>query len=305
MPVKYPNSRPLRLIHLALFAALAALAAGLLSPPAANAYFERIVLSARNTALGNAFVSIADDPTAVVVNPAGLTLMTKAGGLATYNQPYNVTGLDGGYAAAAVPIATAGVVGASWHYLGLHQAMSENLISVAFARNLVATTQDASLSIGASVDYLRAEDVESGRSDDLLTGGLGVLLRPFPSIGVAYAIRNLHSGTIHLLEGGPGTEVNRQQSWGLAVKWHNRVAVNGQRSQSATGKWQNHAGVEIVAHPNLHLRGGVDGRYLTGGFGVVWRGIRADVAVSSHDQLGSTYVFTLAYLPKVKNPYAQ
>jgi hypothetical protein len=297
--ISHRRRRVVALINAAAFAACVAL------PGLSHAHFEAVVLSARNTALGGAFVSVADDPTAVLVNPAGLTLTTRAGGLATYNQPFNVTGLDGGFAAAAVPVKKAGVLGASWHHLGLQGAMAENLITVAFARNLVATSQDASLSVGLSVDYLRASADRFGSSDDLLTGGFGVLLRPFPSIGMGYAMRNARRGDIHLLEGGPGTEVNRQQAWGLAVHWHNRVAVNVERGQAATGEWRNHAGVEVIAHPNLHLRGGVDGRFVTGGFGVLWQGIRADVAVSSHDRLGATYVFTIGYLPKAKHPYAQ
>jgi hypothetical protein len=270
-----------------------------------HAHFERVVISARNIAMGGAFVSIADDPTAALVNPAGLALMTRAGALATYNQPYNVSLLDGGFAAGAVPLKKVGVLGASWHHLGLRDAMSENLITVAFARHLIATTQDASLSVGLSLDFLRASADQTGLSDNLVTGGLGVLLRPFPSIGIGYTIRNLHQGNIHLLEGGPGTEVRRQQAWGLALTWNNRVSVNVQRSPTAVGQWRNHAGVEVTAHRNLYLRGGMNGRFATGGFGVWWRGIRADVAVSSHDRLGATYVFTIGYLPRVKNPYAQ
>jgi hypothetical protein len=273
-------------------------------PRGAHAHFERVVLSARNTALGGAFTAIADDPTAVVVNAAGLALLSRPGGLATYQQPYNVSPLSESFVAGAVPLKRAGVLGASWHYLGLRGAMSENLISVSFARNLIATTQDASLSVGLSLDYLRAAADQTRLSDALVTGGFGVLLRPFPTIGIGYAVRNLHRGTLHLLSGGPGTEVRPQQAWGLAVKWQRRVTIAVERRQSATGEWRNHAGVEIATHENLSLRGGVNGRYATGGFGVFWRGVRVDVALASHHDLGTTYLFTIGYLPKAKPPYA-
>ncbi len=187
----------------------------------------------------------------------------------------------------------------------MREALSENVITVAFARNLVATTQDASLSVGLSLDYMRVSADQTGASDQMVTGALGVLLRPFPSIGVGYAARNVLTGDIHLLEGGPGTGVNRQQAWGLSVKWNNRVTVSIQRGQTAAREWRNHAGVEVVAHPNLSLRGGVDGRFLTSGFGLWWRAVRVDVSVVSHDQLGATYLFTIGYLPKKRNPYAQ
>lgn len=271
----------------------------------AGAYFERVVASGRNVALGGAFTGVADDPTAILVNPAGLALMARAGALATYNQPFNVTGLGASFAAGAVPLGKNGVIGASWHYLGLRDALSENLLSLGYARHLISNSQDASLSIGATVDLLSASETAGGRSDNLFTGGLGVLLRPFPSIGMGYSIRNLVTGDIHLLDGGPGTSVQRQQSWGLAVKWHNRVSLALDRRQDAVGDWRDHAGVEIIAHPNLHLRAGMDGRYATGGFGVLWRGARADIGFASHADLGATYVFSIAWLPKVVSPYAQ
>jgi hypothetical protein len=296
---------PPRRIRLRACVAALACAAACTTPDRSLAHFERVVVSARNAALGGAFVGIADDPTATLVNPAGLALMTLPGALATYERPYDVSDLNGGFAAGAIPLKKVGVLGASWHYLGLSGAMGESLISVAFARHLIATTQDASLSVGLSLDFLRVAADQTGLSDNLVTGGLGVLLRPFPSIGMGYSIRNLYPGDIHLLDGGPGTQVRRQQAWGLSIKWLNRVTVSAQTGQDAGGQWRNHAGVEVTAHPNLILRGGMDGRFAVGGFGVWWRGVRADVSVSSHDRLGATYVFTIAYLPKVKNPYAQ
>lgn len=275
----------------------------LLATPA-EAYFERVIPSARTTALGGAFVAIADDPAAVLANPAGLALMRRAGGLATYHRPYGVADLDDAYAAAALPVRV-GVAGASWHYLGLRGAMSENLLSLAFARHLISTTQDASLSVGLSVDFARVAADAPGSSDDFVTGGFGVLLRPFPMIGLGYSVRNLREGDLRLIDGGPGTALRRQQAWGASYKWHDRVTLAVERRQEADKRWRNHAGVEIVTHPNLHLRAGADGRYLTAGFGVLWRGIRLDATMASHDLLGSTYVLSIAYLPKVKNPYAQ
>ena len=271
----------------------------------AGAYFERVVTSGRNVALGGAFTGVADDPTAILVNPAGLALMSRAGVLATYNQPFNVSGLGASFAAGAVPLGKSSAIGASWHYLGLRDALSENLLSLAYARHLIATSQDASLSIGASVDLMRASAAADGRSDNLFTGGLGILLRPFPSIGMGYSVRNLVTGDIHLLDGGPGTSVRRQQAWGLSIKWNSRVSLDLDRRQDAAGEWHDHAGVEIIAHPNLHLRAGMDGRHATAGFGVLWRGVRADIGVASHAHLGATYVFSIAWLPKVVNPYAR
>jgi hypothetical protein len=275
-----------------------------LAAATAHAYFERAVTSARTVALGGAFVGVADDPSALTVNPAGLALSRRVGALATYDIPFGVSQLNETYAAAAVPVGR-NTIGASWHYFGLSGALSENLVSVAIARHLIATTQDASLSVGASVDWYRAAADATGESDDVLTGGVGVLLRPFPIIGIGYTIRDVVEGDVHLLSGGPGTSIRRKQAWGLSYRWENRVTLSLERRQTAEREWRNHAGLEIITHPSLLLRGGVDGRHATGGFGVLWRGIRLDVAVASHEGLGATYVLSIAYLPKVKSPYAR
>jgi hypothetical protein len=273
-------------------------------PRPVDAYFERVIGSARTASLGNAFVGVADDPAAVLVNPAGLALMGRTSALATYDDPYGVSDVNEGSVSAAVP-SRIGVIGASWHYVGLSGALSENLITVAFARHLISTTQDASLSIGGSVDYYRAAAGAEGGAAGLVTGGLGVLLRPFPVIGIGYAVRNLRQGDLVLVEGGMGTPVRRQQSWGLSYKWNGRVTLSLERRQAATGDWRNHGGMEVVAHPNLYLRGGVCDGVASGGFGVLWRSVRVDVTMASHETLGATYLFSIGWLPKVKNPYAQ
>lgn len=269
-----------------------------------RAYFERVVTSARIVGLGNSFVSIADDPSAILVNPAGLALISRTSALATYNRPYGVSELNESFASVAIAM-PGGVLGVSWHHVGLRGALTENLISVAFARHLISTTQDASLSIGVTVDLARAEAEATALSDNVFTGSVGVLLRPFPMIGIGYSLRNVVEGDVHLLEGGPGTRLRRQQSWGLSYKWADRVTVSVDRNQTAIGEWRNHGGLEILLHPNLVLRGGVDSPHVSGGFGVLWRAVRVDLAMSSHRHLGSTYVLSVSFLPKVKNPYAQ
>jgi hypothetical protein len=62
---------------------LVVLAVAVSLPRPARAYFEHALLSARTAALGGAFVAIADDPSAVVDNAAGLTGIPSASFLFT------------------------------------------------------------------------------------------------------------------------------------------------------------------------------------------------------------------------------
>jgi hypothetical protein len=52
-----------------------------------HAHFEGALLSARTAALGGSFTAIADDPSAVTENPAGLSGITRTTLLATYQRP--------------------------------------------------------------------------------------------------------------------------------------------------------------------------------------------------------------------------
>jgi hypothetical protein len=247
--------------------------------------------------MGGAFVGLANDPAALFVNPAGLAENPAVSFLSGFQKPYGVTDLNEGFAGAAYRTPF-GVIGGAWHYLGLRDVVSENLVTIAFARDLVRNTQDASLSLGASIDLAAVSAAPLGTSETALSGGLGVLLRPFPVIGIGYSVRNLVESEFDLEPGRPGgATLRRVQAWGISYTWHQTVTLTAEtrQSQAQGGRWQNRGGLEIVAHPMLRVRGGMDGRHAAGGFGVAVRGIAFDVAVLSHERLGITYVFSLGY----------
>lgn len=272
-------------------------------PP--RAHFERLTTSTRSLSLGGAFVATADDPSATSLNPAGLARLDRMAFLTTYQKPYGLADLEEGYAAAALPVRI-GVVGLSWHHFGMRGAVSEDLLSIALGRDLVHNTQDASLSVGGSVDLARVSFDEFGAAKNVVTGGVGVLLRPFPSIGIGYAVGNLRQSEFDLAPGDGVTRLTRTHTWGLTLKWHTRAALSMERKRNTAGEWRNHAGLEVVVSPSLVLRSGVDGTHAVGGMGVRWTGLSIDVGVASHERLGSTYTISLGYSPPKKTgPNAQ
>jgi hypothetical protein len=215
--VNHPDCARRRIVISAIIFCLVLLAAG-----RSSAHFERIVTSARNEALGNAFVAVADDPTAILSNPAGLALSDTLGILVTYHHPYGLSQIKSGFGTFSFPT-RAGVFGLSFHYLGLEDGLVEGLWSLGWARNIISNSQDASLSVGLTLDFMGASvptesEFGGGEGDRFLTGGAGVLLRPFAMIGIGYSVRNLVSGELDLFEGGLATRVRTQQSWGLSYK---------------------------------------------------------------------------------------
>lgn len=285
---------------------MAALLLSTLAAGDSHAYFERILASARVSATGGAYLSIADDATAAYINPAGLTNLYSYHAVATFNRPYGVGDITESFVAAGMKTRLF-AFGAAWSYRGVSGVASENLVTLSVARDVARTSEDASLSVGAHVDLARVSVSDRfNASDGAATFGLSVLLRPFPVVGVGYTVRNLNESTLHLLDGGVGTPLQRRQAWGLSYYWDKRLTVSLERRQDTLGEWRHHGGVEFVLHKHVDLRSGVSGRNATAGVGFQLSGVTVDVSVASHQELGASYIMTLGFgNPRPENPYAQ
>ncbi len=282
---------------------IGALIAVLLAGPS-RAHFENALLSARTASLGGAFVALADDPSAAVDNPAGLTGIAAASFMFTYQRPWGVDGLDEGFVAAALPVRGV-ALGAGWFHRGLDGALSEDLFTVSVARDLKRTAEDASLSIGASVDIARVA-ASAGFDEAATAAGISaaVLLRPFAFIGLGYSVRSINQPDIDLVSGAGATPLRRTHAMGLSYYWQQRLTVTVETRRTRDGGWRGHGGVELLVGRHVHLRGGLDDSRAAAGFGVNWHGVTLDVAMRSHDMLGAGYLVTLRYRrPTAEVPY--
>lgn len=293
--------RPQRYLGVAILAAIIIVSA---SP--ALAYFEHVIASSRTDALGGAFVAVADDAAATWFNPAGLSGLQRFHLLATYRQPYSLSDVNEGFLVAAIPSSVGGF-GVSWFYRGLENAMAENLVTLSFGRDLKRTAEDASLSVGATMDYARVSVSDRFNSADAaVTFGLSAHMRLLPMIGMGYSVRNLNEATLRLVDDGEGTRLVRRQAWGLSYFWENRMIVSYERRQDTIGEWHTLGGVELRLGQHARLRSGLQAGRATMGLGLSWSGIAFDVGVNSHESLGASYVFTIGYGPPPPvNPYAQ
>jgi hypothetical protein len=274
-----------------------ALAAPLFTAVNAHAHFEGAILSSRTASLGGAFVAIADDPSAVVDNPAGLSGLFAPSLLATYQNPFGVDGLDEGFVALSVP-ARVVTVGAAWFHRGLDGALGEDRFTLSLARDLKRTSEDASLSIGASVDFATVSARGAiDESDAAVSFGAGVLLRPFAFIGLGYNIRNINEPSIDLVDGGASTPLAREQAVGLSYYWENRLTVTVETIEDVSS-WRSRAGVELRLGPHVMLRAGLESSRAAAGFGIVWKSVGFDAGFLSHEALGESYVMTFRYARK-------
>jgi len=269
----------------------------------AHAYFERVVLSARSASMGGAFVAVADDPSAVRDNAAGITGIPALSFLATYNQPYGVSEINEGYLAAVMPVSGLSA-GFSWFHRGVEDALSEDLVTLAVARDLKRTSEDASLSIGATLDLARVStEAEASEARTGVTFGASVLLRPFSFIGLGYSIKNVIEPSFDLIEGGGDTVLGRAQAFGLSYYWQDRLLATLETRQDAEGGWNGRGGLEVRIENHVFLRGGLDQSHLTAGAGISARGFTVDLGMASNDDLGATYLCTLRWAKATVETY--
>lgn len=260
----------------------------------AGAYFERIYLSSRAYALGGAFVALADDASATIVNPAGLTQVPMYNLLGTAANPYEISDLGEYYFAAAIPTRF-GSFGVSWHRFVLESVTAEDLISFAYGRDLIRTTLDASLSVGASLDVSRVSYNQVYPSKTVATGSLSILLRPFPVIGFGYNIRNLGQPRFEWIAGGGSTVLRATQTFGFSFFVQRNLVVLYDRELGQDRKWRERFGIEFRAGESLVFRTGLDGGDVTGGIGINVSTVSLDAAMSAHDVLGYTYLLTVGF----------
>ena len=266
-----------------------------LAPRPAYAYFERLFVSSRAFSLGGAYVSIADEPSATVINPAGLTQLQTASFLSSFSRPYDLAELEEHFLAAAVPTRV-GTFGLSWHRFGLDGVTSEDLFTVAYGVDYIRNSQDASLSFGGSIDVARVS-YQTGYDDakTVVSGSVSVLLRPFPVFGVGYTIRNLGQPEFDWIPQDGSTRLQATQAVGLSYYWERYAVLVVERSLGQNGVWSDKLGIEVNAVDQLSIRGGMNAGDVTGGLGVTLKPITIDAGVTSHRVMGLTYYITIGF----------
>jgi hypothetical protein len=163
---------------------------------------------------------------------------------------------------------------------------------------LKRTSEDASLSIGLSADFLNvsASGTLDG-SDQTFSLGAGVLLRPFAFIGMGYRMHNINQPSLDVIDGAGATELRRAQAVALSYYWQERLVVTAEVFQDVgfDSAWQTRGGVELRVGRYVSLRGGLVDARASAGIGLAWRDLAFDAAFRSHEGLGDSYVVTIRY----------
>ncbi len=256
----------------------------------AEAHFEQSALVTRSRALGGAFVSLADDPSTIFVNPAG---MFSDGLFAVYLDYGDPAGMSGGRESRLALAAGADRTGFrfGWYRFAGEDDASENLLMAGAAHKLIEGTQGSFLSIGAnaSVGNVSIESSRCGKNQSSwsnVTGDIGFILKPLPVISFGYAIGNILNE--HFDIEGNVEPWRRVQRWGVSYSWEERVVLSFGEEHFG-GRTTGHCGCSVRAAAPIELMAGFSDGNTTGG--IRWLGgrLRAAVAFSSDEVRGVTW----------------
>jgi hypothetical protein len=268
----------------------------LVVPGAARAWFESSEVGPRALSLGGAFVSVADDPSAIYWNPAGLVQLRRHEVLLSGDRTADLPELENGFAAAAFHAAPL-VIGIGWQHASLDGAATEDLWSLSVAATPVRRSLGAFLAGGASLKLGRI-GIDAGglgpmpglaASDFGIAADVGLLVAPIPNVSLGVTLRNLGEPRFDLFEGGSSTRLEREVEWGVSLRWRRDGWLHFGRVRHPGGSASTRAGVELRVAGPLGVRLGVGSDAVSGGVDVRVGRWTLDTAYRAHESLGTTY----------------
>lgn len=204
MVIAGSGPRALRILTVCAAATFAGAAAAAVYDDAGTAApFLSIGTGARAAAMGEAFVAVADDASAVYWNPAGLAQISKFEAQFSHNEW--VSGFRQEYFGAAIPLA--GTLSIAWSVIDLGEfdelsssgsftgnyfSVNDQVYTVGYGRGVMKDT----LLVGAAAKLVR-EDMGDGFVDRVAVIDLGAIAVPWyslPGLSMAVAVQNIPTG---------------------------------------------------------------------------------------------------------------
>jgi hypothetical protein len=280
--------------------ALVAILCALCLAPGAFAYFDRLEAGGRALAMGKAFHALADDPSAVYWNPAGLAWQKRSAVLLMHYRPYVVEDLSMNFAAVALPVPGGiGAGGIGWHHTGLAGVVSEDLFLVSLARSR-ALPRLGELGIGATAkiyrvgyssfrDYDTLDEIDYG-AETKLAADLGAILRVRDDLRVGAILRNVGEPEFDFVEGNGGTRMEAGIEGSVTYLWNEASLISAGFAEDRRGDLSPTIGGEVVFFDVFALRSGLFDHEFWGGFGIRTERWFFDAGFATHKALGVSYM---------------
>ena len=271
----------------------------------AGADFLEIRTSARASAMGGAFVSLAADLSCLQWNPAGLSLLTNPTLEFNHIQHFADTRYE--YLSAGLPLASGGALGASYHYSGVDDLFVTNAYGYekkASAYDMVGTIGCArelreGLFLGGSAKYYHSAlvdyDAQGFAFDIGALYGLSDRLRigcSVLNIGPDIKYKNVGDPLPRWLKAGFAVllEDYAHGNWSLSTEL-NKALFEGRRSYVGLGL--EYSLIDSF-FARLGCRSGAEEGRLSCGVGLKHKGVSYSYAYIPYGPLGDSHSASLA-----------
>lgn len=246
-------------------------------------------VGARPSALGGAFVGIADDGNALYWNPSGMAFLNHHEITTMYTDLFGID-INNSYLGYTYPITKKLAIGVDWFNLGFNDPELEyNFNKFNFG---AAYLLDARFSIGGTLKYLNTNIDLDGRtvgSGNGWTGDLGVLFKPNNRFSAGLVLRNIGDGGITYDNGSDSKIYDMGLVGGVGVRPFKNALLTADIGDRL------HLGIERMIYDILALRGGLQRdlkdekeTVLSFGFGIRYSPIQFDYSYTHYQHLEHT-----------------
>ncbi|UCG27547.1 MAG: hypothetical protein JSV24_11330 [Bacteroidales bacterium] len=243
-------------------------------------------LGSRSAGMRNATVMLPDF-WSVSHNQAGLGWIRNIGIGFHHENKFIVP--EYGLQSLAVVIPTKpGTLGFNYSYFG-YSKYHESKVGLSFGRAF-----GNSVAAGIQMNYMSTFITEEYGSQGNLTVEGGIIAKPFDFLYIGAHVFNPTRTKISSYDEEPVPTIFRV---GLGVQLLEKVFIGLETEKELDHKPINKAGIEFEPLTNLFLRAGISTNptQTSFGMGYEFKGFRADIAFTVHQQLGLTPHFTLMY----------
>ena len=244
---------------------------------------------ARSLAMGNAFVALSDEPTAIFSNPAGLARINQYYLTGSHQNLFGISELYNDMVAISFPTPLFRI-GVAAQQIILLDTYSEQIFYLSIAG--IIKPHNIPIRYGTSLKYESAkvknyDNVKKPANYDL---DFGILIDPTENIFLGYSMQYILEPKFGFIS--EGDKLDRKSTIGICYNWRNSVNFLADYIwTNSTTQWN--LGSEMWFYDIFAARLGMSNEKLTAGFGLKTQIWSMDCAVIAHEQRGSTYRISL------------
>jgi len=261
----------------------------ILLPNCLSANFIGMNNGARSLAMGNAFVALSDEPTAIFVNPAGLARIDQFYLTGSHQNLYGLSDLYNDMVAISfpTPLFRTGIAVQQINLLGIY---SEKIFYLSTAGIFKPNNIPIRFGISLKYESAKVENYENAKNPTNFDLDLGILVDLTRNLFFGYSINYLLEPKFQFIS--ESDKLERKFTTGICYNWRNSVNF------LADYVWTNNdsqwnLGSEIWFYDIFAARLGMYNEKLTAGLGLKTNNWSIDGAVLAHEQLGSSYRISL------------